>query len=120
MEVTDQADFLNAAAVFTTSMSPEKVAGTLQGVEKKLQKNIQKRFGPRTIDVDVLLYDQEILLDDKLTVPHLAMHERKFVLQPLVDLGAGETMHPGFDRTISDFLETVKAQKCTKTSMTLP
>ena len=115
----DQADFLNAAAVFETKLKPSKVAEKLQEIEQKLKKNPPHKFGPRTIDLDVLFYGSEILLDDALTVPHLALHERKFVLQPLQDLGAGEVMHPGFDRTVNDFLQTMKKDKCSKTDLIL-
>lgn len=119
MHKRDQADFLNAAAVFETDLSPKKAQKILQAIEKKLKKNPPERFGPRTIDLDLLLYGQEILLDDALTVPHLAMHLRKFVLQPLVDLGAGEVPHPGFDRTIEFYLQKVARQDCEKTDIRL-
>lgn len=113
----DQAEFLNAAAVFQTKLTPEQVAAKLKAIEKKLKKNPPHKFGPRTIDLDVLLYGNEILLDDALTVPHLALHERKFVLQPLIDLGAGDTLHPGFDRKLKSYLPEVKNQSCKRTKL---
>lgn len=115
----DQDDFLNAAAVFETKLKPEAVAKKLQAIEKALKKKPPHKFGPRTIDLDVLFYDSEILLDDRLTVPHLALHERKFVLQPLADLGAGELIHPGFDVTVAAFLKRVAKQRCMKHALTL-
>jgi len=110
----DQASFLNAAAVFETKLSPEKIAAKLQKIEKKLKKNPPHKFGPRTIDLDLLLYGQEILLDDALTIPHLALHERLFVLKPLLDLGAGDLLHPGFDIKLKSFAAKIKGQKCKK------
>jgi 2-amino-4-hydroxy-6-hydroxymethyldihydropteridine diphosphokinase len=115
--VKDQPEFLNAAAVFETEKTPEKVASELRKIEKKLKKNPPERFGPRTIDLDLLLYGQEIGLDDELTIPHLAMHQRRFVLEPLIELGAGDVMHPGFDVTLKEYLANVQHQHCEKTKL---
>lgn len=117
--ITDQADFLNAAAVFETALTPEKVASELKKIEKKLKKNPPEKFGPRTIDLDLLLYGQEISLDDALTIPHLRLHTRRFVLQPLIDLGAGDVLHPGFDVKLKAYLQETKDQHCEKTTITL-
>ncbi len=117
--IIDQADFLNAVAVFDTALLPEKVAAKLQKIEKKLKKNPPKKFGPRTIDLDLLLYGQEISLDDALTIPHLRLHVRRFVLEPLVELGAGDVLHPGFDRKLSAYLKETKDQHCEKTRIKL-
>lgn len=78
-----------------------------------------KRFGPRTIDLDLLLYGQEISLDDALTIPHLRLHARRFVLEPLIELGAGDLLHPGFDRKLKLYLDDVKDQHCEKTRLRL-
>lgn len=118
-EVTDQPEFLNAAAVFKTTLTPHKVASELRKIEKKLKKNPPKRFGPRTIDLDLLLYGNEILLDDELTVPHLALHARRFVLEPLMELSAGDLVHPGFDRKLKQYLQNVQDQQCRKIGKTL-
>lgn len=117
--ITEQADFLNATAVFETTFTLEKVAAELQKIEKKLKKNPPEKFGPRTIDLDLLLFGQEISLDDALTIPHLRLHTRRFVLQPLIDLGAGDVMHPGFDVKLKAYLEETKDQHCEKTKITL-
>lgn len=117
--ITDQADFLNAAAVFETALTAEKVAVELKKIEKKLKKNPPEKFGPRTIDLDLLLFGQEISLDDELTIPHLRLHTRRFVLQPLIDLGAGDVMHPGFDRKLQAYLDEAKDQHCEKMTITL-
>jgi 2-amino-4-hydroxy-6-hydroxymethyldihydropteridine diphosphokinase len=117
--LTDQPAFLNAAAVLETTLKPAQVARKLRTIEKKLGKNVVERFGPRTIDLDLLLYDQEILLGDALTVPHLRLHARKFVLLPLLDLGAGDVLHPGFDRTLKSYLPDVANQECEKIAIVL-
>lgn len=117
--IENQADFLNAAASFETRLSPEEVAKKLRAIEKKLKKNPPEKFGPRTIDLDVLLFGQEISLDDELTIPHLWLHSRRFVLLPLMDLGAKDLMHPGFDRPLGDFLKETEDQHCEKTTIEL-
>lgn len=117
--ITDQPDFLNAAAEFATKLSPEKVAAKLCAIEKKLKKNPPQKFGPRTIDLDLLLFGQHISLDDALTIPHLWLHTRRFVLEPLIELGAGDVLHPRFDRKLKEFLREVKDQKCKKAKLAL-
>lgn len=117
--ITDQADFLNAAAMLETKLRPENVAAELKKIEKKLKKNTPEKFGPRTIDLDLLLYGQEISLDDELTIPHLRLHTRRFVLQPLIDLGAGDVLHPGFDVKLKAYLKETNDQHCEKTKIAL-
>lgn len=119
LEKEDQDAFLNAAAVFETTLTPEQVSAKLKMIEKKLKKNPPVRFGPRTIDLDLLLYGQEIRLGDELTIPHLRLHQRKFVLEPLLELGAGDMVHPGFDRKLKTYLKEVKKQRCRKVKIKL-
>ena len=76
-EVTDQPDFLNAVAVIETDETPEKIASRLHTIEKILKKNPPFRFGPRTIDLDLLLYGDDTITTAKLTVPHPRMHQRR-------------------------------------------
>ena len=114
---TDQEDFLNAAAVFETEKSPEDVQKALQKIEKALKKAPPHRYGPRTIDLDILLFGNEIRLEDELTIPHLDLHLRRFVLEPLIELGAGDILHPGFEVPLKSYLESVKNQSCEKTSL---
>ena len=117
LEIKDQDVFLNAAATFETGRTPEEVASTLKNIEKKLKKNPPMRFGPRTIDLDLLLYGDEIGLDDALTIPHLKLHVRRFVLEPLIELGAGDMLHPGFERELKSYLPEVQDQHCEKTDL---
>jgi 2-amino-4-hydroxy-6-hydroxymethyldihydropteridine diphosphokinase len=111
-----QADFLNAAAIFKTTKTPEEVRAVLDKIEQTLKKKPPHRFGPRTIDLDLLLYNDYISLDDALTIPHLRLHCRKFVLDPLIEIGAGDMLHPGFDRKLKSFLPEVRKQDCKKTT----
>lgn len=85
-EVTDQADFLNAVAEIETDESPEAIAQTLQSIEHDLKKAPPFKYGPRTIDLDLLLYGDRTIQTSDLTVPHPRMRERRFVLEPLSEL----------------------------------
>ena len=82
----DQPPFLNAVAVLTTDLSPDSLLDVCQTVEEQLHRRRNIRWGPRTIDIDILLYDDEQLALPRLTVPHPRMHERLFVLIPLQEV----------------------------------
>jgi 2-amino-4-hydroxy-6-hydroxymethyldihydropteridine diphosphokinase len=88
--VLDQPRFLNAAAAVETTLSPRELLDTLLGVERALGRIREgPRFGPRTIDLDLLLYGEEIVDEAGLTVPHPRLHERPFALEPLHELESG-------------------------------
>jgi 2-amino-4-hydroxy-6-hydroxymethyldihydropteridine diphosphokinase len=85
--VLDQPRFLNAAAAVETTLSPRELLDTLLGVERVLGRTREgPRLGPRTIDLDLLLYGEEIVDEAGLTVPHPRLHERLFALEPLHEL----------------------------------
>ncbi len=83
---TDQDAFLNCVIEVTTDLEPYDVLSHCMRVEQELKRKRIIRWGPRTIDVDVLLYDDLVMTDEKLTIPHPRMHERAFVLIPLYEL----------------------------------
>jgi 2-amino-4-hydroxy-6-hydroxymethyldihydropteridine diphosphokinase len=83
----DQPRFLNGAAALRTELVPEAVLEQLQHVERALGRNRSgPRYGPRTIDLDLLLYDREQIEEPDLVIPHPRLHERRFVLEPLAEL----------------------------------
>jgi 2-amino-4-hydroxy-6-hydroxymethyldihydropteridine diphosphokinase len=87
-EVLDQADFLNAAVEIETELEPEALLDLCKGVERKLGRDFgQVRHGPRVVDVDVLLLDDVEYRSDRLTLPHPEVRTRRFVLEPLAELG---------------------------------
>lgn len=118
-EVEDQADFLNSAARFTTENSPEAVRQQLNVIEQELEKEVPYRFGPRTIDLDILLYDNLIIDTDTLTIPHPRMHRRRFVLQPLTELLDASCTHPTEKRTWENLL-TSTSDSVEKVALILP
>ncbi len=109
---TNQPDFLNAVAEIETDESLQQLAEKLQSIERELKKATPYRFGPRTIDLDILLYGELISEDSELTIPHPRMHERRFVLEPLVELAEKNLMHPVLKKTIGELLEAVDDQEC--------
>jgi 2-amino-4-hydroxy-6-hydroxymethyldihydropteridine diphosphokinase len=115
----DQPPFLNAAVAIMTTLSPYKLLDVAQGIEAALGRERDVEWGPRTIDVDILMYDDEIVSDDKLQIPHPLLHERIFVLKPLSDI-APDAVHPTLERTISELFEEKKTEAGEKYDDELP
>jgi len=89
----DQPDFVNAAVAIDTELSPRALLDLLLSIELELGRTREgPRFGPRTIDLDLLLYGDETIDETGLTVPHPRLHERRFVLEPLAELDPGLTV----------------------------
>ena len=99
----DQPRFLNGAAALETTLGPGALLEVLLGIERELGRvRDGVRFGPRTIDLDLLLYDDETVDEPGLTVPHPRLHERRFALEPLAELDPALAI-PGRGR-VSDLL----------------
>ena len=87
MGPADQPPYINGVCVFDTDLAPHALLDALQAIEQT-QGRVRKdeRWGARTLDLDILLYDDVIINDDRLTLPHYGMKQREFVLYPLADL----------------------------------
>ena len=103
--VTDQPAFLNAVVRGRTTLAPLEVLDAMQAIEHKLGRVREQHWGPRVIDIDMLLYGDEIIDEPRLTVPHPYMSQRGFVLRPLADLAAGLTLPDG--SLVGELLTTV-------------
>ena len=100
--VVDQPRFLNGAARVETDLSARQLLDALLAIERELGRERRERWGPRTIDLDLLLYGDTAVAEDGLTVPHPRLHERRFVLEPLAELDPALVV-PGRGR-VSDLL----------------
>ncbi len=90
---TDQADFLNIALCLKTTLSPQVVLDQILDIEKTLGRERAEKWAQRTIDIDILLFDDLIVNTETLTIPHPHLHVRNFVLIPLMEI-APEIVHP--------------------------
>ena len=107
--VTDQPDFLNACLKMRTLLYPEELLKELNRIEKEAGRERIIHWGPRTLDLDILLYDDIVLEEDDLGIPHVEMHKRSFVLEPLAEI-APYKRHPVYGKTVREMLEEIQAQ----------
>ena len=84
--ILEQPEFVNAAARITTQLAPEALLDQLLAIEQRFGRIRAERNGPRTLDLDILLYDDLVIETPRLTLPHPRLHLRAFVLYPLADL----------------------------------
>ncbi|MEL0005500.1 MAG: 2-amino-4-hydroxy-6-hydroxymethyldihydropteridine diphosphokinase [Opitutales bacterium] len=104
----DQPDFYNAAAQLSSNLSPLDLLARLQEVEKQLGKKVVRENGPRVIDLDLLVYGDEVINLPELTLPHTGILNRDFVLKPLTDLNPMLT-HPAWNgQTLQSAMEQLK------------
>jgi 2-amino-4-hydroxy-6-hydroxymethyldihydropteridine diphosphokinase len=110
MYVEDQGWFLNCTAKIETNLAPEELLKFLKSIEQKLGRKTMKRNGPRTIDLDILFYGDQILKENDLQVPHPKIGERPFVLVPLAEI-APNLIHPVNKKTIIAMLSELDYDK---------
>ncbi len=104
-----QGRYLNAAAELTTDLGARQLMAALLAIEQGLGRVRAERDGPRTIDLDLLLYDQQVIDEPGLKVPHPRLHERSFVLRPLADI-APYAVHPVIGKTIAELAAPYSAR----------
>ena len=104
--VTDQDEFLNGAVKIRTLLAPEELLERLHEIEQEAKRERILRWGPRTLDLDILLYDSLVLDTADLHIPHIEMHKREFVLKPLCQI-APYVRHPVYNRTAGELLDAL-------------
>jgi pantoate--beta-alanine ligase len=104
-----QKNYFNAAATIETELSPDELIKVLLDIEQKLGRQRAERWGPRGIDLDLLLYGDTVLDSPELTLPHPRMQERRFVLAPAAEIAPG-WQHPIHRKTISDLLNDLPVE----------
>jgi 2-amino-4-hydroxy-6-hydroxymethyldihydropteridine diphosphokinase len=106
LEYLAQPWFLNCAVAMTTDLMPRQFLASLQKIEHQMGRKRTVAKGPRVIDLDILLFGSSVVDTPQLTIPHPAMHERRFVLEPLAEI-APEVRHPVFKRTIRELRDAL-------------
>lgn len=106
MEVTNQPWFLNCAVAFETDMGPHQLLGSVLAIEKSIGRQRLTPKGPRMIDIDILFFDDQIENSADLTLPHPALHQRRFVLEPLAEI-APNVEHPISKHSVKEMLDLV-------------
>lgn len=103
VEFTDQPWFLNSAIALETDLAPQELMSRLLEIERTMGRERTQIKGPRKIDIDVILFEDQVIDRPELTVPHPAMHERRFVLEPLAEIAA-EARHPVTKKSVREML----------------
>ncbi len=107
VEFTAQAWFLNCAVALSTEKTPQELLAGILDIEQQLGRRRGQEKGPRVIDIDIVLFDDLIVENPGLKIPHPAMHERRFVLEPLAEI-APDAYHSVLKRTIRDLHDALK------------
>lgn len=102
----EQDDFLNACLILKTFLSPQELLDRMHEIEQAAHRTREIHWGPRTLDLDILLYDDEIMETEDLIIPHIEMHLREFVLKPLAEI-APYKRHPIYQKTIAQLAAEV-------------
>ncbi len=102
-----QPDYVNCVIELDTEIEPQRLLEEFKGIELELGRKLGTRWGPRIIDIDILLYGNKVINDSHLKIPHESMHKRIFVLEPLCEISP-DFKHPILRKTIFELLKDLK------------
>jgi 2-amino-4-hydroxy-6-hydroxymethyldihydropteridine diphosphokinase len=108
VEVTDQPWFLNCAVALETDKAPQEVMTGILDIETQMGRTRLQNKGPRSIDLDILLFEDSVIESPSLNIPHPAMHDRRFVLEPLAEI-APTAWHPVLRESVRELLDALPA-----------
>ncbi len=113
VEFTAQPWFLNCAVGLDTEKMPRQLLSAILNIEKEMGRRRVQKKGPRNIDIDILLFGNSVVKTKGLSIPHPAMHERRFVLEPLAEI-APEVRHPVFRKTVRELKDALPPGQAVK------
>ena len=108
VEFTQQPWFLNCVIEMETDQTPQQFMAAVLKIEEEMGRRRLQKKGPRSIDIDILLFGDAVVESKELIIPHPLMHQRRFVLQPLAEI-APEVLHPVFKKTIRELRDALPA-----------
>jgi 2-amino-4-hydroxy-6-hydroxymethyldihydropteridine diphosphokinase len=113
VEFTDQPWFLNCAVALETSATPQELMKAILQIEEEMGRRRVQKKGPREIDIDILIFEDEVIESEGLKIPHPAMSQRRFVLEPLAEI-APEVRNPVMAKTVEELLRELPEGQAVK------